>query len=450
MKKIYILSMLSAGIIYAQDAKIKIENASFPIQEFKNRHELVQNGQNEKTSVAVVQDTLWYTLNKHGYRNQSWGGFYTVKAPYPSATLQLNHFGAKFMNSSPILISGLEIAAQRQASSPSASVPVRIYLCNLDANGNAQMPGIDSVQVVLTGTTIQFPGANFNIPKLVNGNFAIVYRNISTVAGDTIRAWMNNAGTTSFTVPARQYGEGIGLMSIKIGTAAPVHTVTTNMFGVNWDNEFLVAPRVSFSITANASHQPTANCLQTVLFSGNPSHHLTNKFFNMFAFTTAWGPFTGTLGSPVPAGQFLYNWSVGGASPTATTQNATTNYTNNGVMPVSFTCKYLKQNDSGIMVSDTYTGSITVSGCTTTAISDINSLEQSITLFPNPAGSHLNIKSEIENVKYSVLNMLGETVLSGKVQMGLNDINISQLKPGVYFVRFNASNKERVIKVVKE
>jgi hypothetical protein len=451
MKKIYVLGLLAiAGAMNAQNNLVKVEKADMDVSAFKNRYTMVMKQENEKTSAVMVQDTLWYTLNKHGYRNQSYGGFYTVKSPYPNATLQLNHFGAKFINNAPVTITGLEMAAQRQASSPSASVPVRIYLCNVNSmTGGAQFPAIDSVQTVLTGTAIQFVGGNFSQPKTVTGDFAVVYRNISTVTGDTIRAWMNNAGTSSFTVPARQYGEGIGLMSLQFGPQPPTHTITTNLFGTNWDNEFLVAPRVTVNLTVSAAHAPTASCTQTVLFSSNPSSHFTNKFFNMFAFETAWGPFTGTLGSPVPNGQFMYNWSVGGTTPTSTLQNTTTSYNSNGTFPVNLTCKYIKMNDSGIMAVDSYSGAVSVTNCPT-GIMNFSSLADVVVVYPNPVTHQLNIKSDIENVNYSIVNMLGEKVKDGVFEKGINQVNLTHFSSGVYFIRLQSSNKESVIKFIKE
>lgn len=451
MKKIYIIGLLAvAGAINAQNNLIKVENADMDASAFKNRYTMVMKQENEKTSAVMVQDTLWYTLNKHIYRNQSFGGFFTVKAPYPNATLQLSHFGAKFLNNAPVTITGLEMAAQRQASSPSASVPVRIYLCNVNSmTGGAQFPAIDSVQAVLTGTSIQFVGGNFAQPKVVSGNFAVVYRNISTVSGDTIRAWMNNAGTSSFSVPARQYGEGIGLISLQFGPQPPTHTITTNIFGTNFDNEFLVAPRVTINLSVTAAHTPTESCTQTVLFSSNPSSHFTNKFFNMFPFEAAWGPFTGTVGSPIPSGQFMYNWSIGGTTPTSTLQNATTSYTANGTFPINLNCKYVKMNDYGTIAIDTYSGTVTVTNCPT-ALNNNISLSEAVNVYPNPASNQLFIKSDLEDANFIIVNMLGEKVKEGHIEKGNNTINIVNLTNGIYFVRLQSSNKESIIKLVKE
>jgi len=454
MKKIATVLMFAAGVLTAQDGFFKVEKAELSPDVLNSRFSGSSQSQaGEKTNAAVVQDTLWYHLNKHAYRNQSYGGFYVLKAPYQSTAAVLTHFGAKFIKSSPepLVISGLEMVANRLGSSPSPSVPVNIILCNLDGSGNFVLPGIDSVSVVLTGTSVSFVGANFTLPKIVTGNFAIVYRNASTNPQDTIRAWMNNAATASSTVATSQkYGEGLGMIRYKLGSmSAPVNTVMTNLFGANTDYEFLVAPRVTFSLSTSANHSTTASCNNTVVFTPSITPgYATSQFFNLIEFTNVWGPFTGTLGAPTPSGQAMYNWNVGGTTPTSTNMNTSTSYVNNANYPVSLNFKYLKMNDSQALIVDTYSSSVSVTDCPT-YVGEL-SLAETVNVFPNPASAQLHLRSDRDMVQYSLVNMLGEILQSGMLVSGNNTLDVSSLKSGIYFIRLQSGDKQSTIKFMKE
>jgi len=58
-------------------------------------------------------------------------------------------------------------------------------------------------------------------------------------------------------------------------------------------------------------------------------------------------------------------------------------------------------------------------------------------LFPNPAIDFISIKMELSHlpVTYKINNQLGNTTLAGELTVENQDINISGLSPGVYFVR---------------
>ena len=80
---------------------------------------------NEKTSAALVQDTLWYFYKKHVYRNASGTGFYTYQSPGGGVT----HMGSRFANTGTITVTGLEGIASRNGEGvtgvPSLHLPSR-------------------------------------------------------------------------------------------------------------------------------------------------------------------------------------------------------------------------------------------------------------------------------------------------------------------------------------
>ena len=62
-----------------------------------------------------------------------------------------------------------------------------------------------------------------------------------------------------------------------------------------------------------------------------------------------------------------------------------------------------------------------------------NKKEDSIHLYPNPAGDVLNIGGLSENTRYSVIDISGKTVLTGFMNTW-NPLNIGGLKPGHYMI----------------
>lgn len=71
--------------------------------------------------------------------------------------------------------------------------------------------------------------------------------------------------------------------------------------------------------------------------------------------------------------------------------------------------------------------------------------ENNIQVYPNPAASVLMVKSN-EQGNALVLNHLGQTVLSTKLNAQLTSIDISLLLPGIYFLQMG----ETMVKFVKE
>ncbi|MCO5252237.1 MAG: T9SS type A sorting domain-containing protein [Candidatus Kapabacteria bacterium] len=55
-------------------------------------------------------------------------------------------------------------------------------------------------------------------------------------------------------------------------------------------------------------------------------------------------------------------------------------------------------------------------------------------IFPNPASDYITIQTS-EGLEISILNLLGETVLSVNLESQSNRINVSSLAPGMYFIR---------------
>jgi hypothetical protein len=122
------------------------------------------------------------------------------------------------------------------------------------------------------------------------------------------------------------------------------------------------------------------------------------------------------------------------------------------------------ENTTDIVVTPTVQTTYTVdgtdvNGCsnTTTITQDVSlctgitSLvnDASITVYPNPnKGMFIVELTSVSNV--TVMNALGQVVISETFEAGKHTVNINNESTGVYFVKVMMNNKQQIIKVIKE
>lgn len=81
---------------------------------------------------------------------------------------------------------------------------------------------------------------------------------------------------------------------------------------------------------------------------------------------------------------------------------------------------------------------VTVSG----GVGIANNENTTFTIFPNPATTSIKVTGEGEAV---ISNILGQTVTSATVN-GSEEINVSNLESGVYFINMNGVSKKFIKK----
>lgn len=393
----------------------------------------------EKSSAVTIGDTLWYFFNKHVYRNPASTGFYTFKSPNTSG---VTHFGSIFKNSNPNLaVAGLECIASTQAGSPTGSLTVRMYLTNVVA-GVPAFPALDSVSAVVTSTAGNFYGANFAVPQFVAGDYAVLYKCVPTVAGDTLRVWMNNANTaTSTAASATRYGEGFGTLRLG-GTFG----LTTGLFGAGTDFEFMVAPRVGFTASA-AQTAPTGSCTNVAYtFTNNSSFYLGHRQYNLNEFYRHWRPFLTAGLSP----DSVYTWNFGDGTgdmyTTSSMPNISHTYASPGTFTGTLTANYQKMADFGVKLQDATTFAKTVAVCT--GIQNLSGVE-AVNVYPNPSTGMVNIANLPSESTIEVVNMLGQLVYSSKANQSNYTADLSTLPNGSYFVKISSVNeKTKIVKLI--
>lgn len=72
-------------------------------------------------------------------------------------------------------------------------------------------------------------------------------------------------------------------------------------------------------------------------------------------------------------------------------------------------------------------------------------------VFPNPGQNHIKLDSDNPIVEIAILDMFGRKVLNRKDEVGISNLNISNLSSGVYFIKARDNElKESVLKIIKE
>ncbi len=446
------LSIATSGAVNAQSqfvaqpAEFNPNNTSF---------NEANSAYSQKTAAALVSDTLWYFYKKHIYRNPSTStGFYAYTSPQ-TGTFAVTHMGSRFNNSGTVVVSGLEGIAARKASSANATVTAKLYLCNVVANVPV-FPPLDSVTAAMTGTAGVFIGGNFLQPKIVTGDFAVLIR-ANYVLGDTIRPYLNNANTASSTttLTACKYGEGFGFVRYS-GTFTTTTGFFTNLptVGATSDVEFMVAPRVSYSLVTNHSvTQPTV-CTNTPLsYSNTTSAWATNRQFNYNQFYPYWTPYSNTVTVP-PTPNQIYTWNFGDGSAVSNVVSPSKTYTAAGAFNGTLTTNVVKlsaANSLSVLATvqtDVKNWAITSSICSLGLKN--TALNAGISVYPNPA---INGKITIANLEgantITVYNLLGSVISTQSTTNSNFTIDLSNQAAGNYFVRITDSNSStKTVKVI--
>jgi hypothetical protein len=417
----------------------------------------------EKTANISITDTLYYTMNKHFYRNTAANAtnYFIYPSPFTTSTISLTHFGAMFQNTGNLTINGLEAMMSRKASSTNTSIPVHVILYNVVA-GNIVLPAIDSISGVINGINNFFIGDDFTVPKVVTGDYAVLYRNASTNPGDTIMAWSNNAcdpaSTNPAHTPAMKFGEGFGMIRL-----AGNFDITTDIFGLGTDREFVVAPRVQFNAITSATTPTSTPCKDsTYIYTGTTSYWMMHRQYNMNALWRDKKPFANTaaVSAGFPADSIrVWNFGDGtGAQYPATGTNTISHvFASTGVKNGTFTINYQSMADyTNKKYTDKAFSTVTVQSCATTpgtvtAIGQVSGFE-SLGVYPNPTISGKTAISGLNgNNTIMVYDMLGQLVISQVSDKEVVAIDLSNKANGNYIIKIVNSNHEvKVVKIINQ
>lgn len=97
--------------------------------------------------------------------------------------------------------------------------------------------------------------------------------------------------------------------------------------------------------------------------------------------------------------------------------------------------------------TDARLDSVDVLSCSTVSIEEDVKVE--VTVYPNPVSELLNVRLEndMNNVNFTLYNVLGDVVMSSKLNSGVNTLSVSSLPNGVYF--YSILKKGNVVETKK-
>ena len=103
---------------------------------------------------------------------------------------------------------------------------------------------------------------------------------------------------------------------------------------------------------------------------------------------------------------------------------------------------YAEKNFSEVQANVNYTENCELN------IDGLNSIEVSI--YPNPVTDELYLTSGVTLSSISVMNLLGQQVLSATSNSNIKSLDVSNLDSGTYFVRVTAATSSQVFQIIKQ
>lgn len=493
MRKLLLLSTALLTMYFGATAQVG-KPAQVPVKSTK------QDGALKTASTAtLITDTLHYYFNKFYFKT---GLTNKQSYPYykcPSATgTAVTHLGSKFEvpAGDSVTVTGLEAFAQKgpnlTGESGSPTIKVGLYLCTLNGQGLPVLPPIDSVIYTLTSAhvnSMSIIGGDFNTPRVVKSDFAVLFRNKSTTSGDSVRL-MRTAGLTPTAAAASASNQcsdgGFGFVRF-LGqfytTRNFMFTPTySNMpgFGMGTDYEFVVAPRVTYSLQSSQlipnqvylmsdtlTPADTA-CTRTVFtFTNTSSKFFQHRMYNLNHFYLKWaltGPF---LAAPQAPGGFSQDsaitWRFEAYDLKGENERVFLPYVNNGTVSFAtdrpsnpldppyycyrtnqFRTRLRPMSIYGRMPMYIYNEDfkICLKFCNGDAegINEIVGFEN-VKLYPNPAVNGKAVVSGLSGKNViTVYDMIGRVVSTQQTSAGSIEINLESQPAGTYFVKMNNLN----------
>jgi len=111
-----------------------------------------------------------------------------------------------------------------------------------------------------------------------------------------------------------------------------------------------------------------------------------------------------------------------------------------------------RPSDNKLLIGTHGNGIFEATITSTLGLEDINDLSNQITLYPNPAQSEINFKSNtlnlFDNSNYNIVDITGKVVIKGVISN--KKVDVSKLNTGVYFVNINANGLKQTLKFIKK
>jgi hypothetical protein len=441
---------------------------------------------------TLIDDTLFYFFNKHYFKTGIKATNSTTYFGAAATNTEVTHVGSRFENTDPDLtVTGLMTVAAKRKTFPSSSFKIHLYLCNVNSAGLPVMDPIDSVEATLNDTSLKLVGGRFPAGRShkMAGNFAVLVRNFSLIAGDTAKFLRTVAKTSTNTAAtsAEKYSDGNGL----IRYAAKFYKATdyqTEGFGIGTDYEMCIAPIVTYTLHSGHLIPPailnnTVCIFDAFTFTNVSSPELTSRFFNLNELCRKWNqnpPFKPSAmppnGWPQDSAVF-WNFSpneqgFGWNRPPGPRVNLPYNSPNNtvnfftahGVQDVngadSAVCwpsnkfatrwRSMRAYGRGADYKTSEEFPICIDNCNRMSTGVDGNAEQTTAIWPNPARTHLSFRGLAAGSVVSVTDLCCRLLIVQVAEAAQHRMDLGEISDGIYLVNFQGRDgKTQCRKIVK-
>lgn len=102
----------------------------------------------------------------------------------------------------------------------------------------------------------------------------------------------------------------------------------------------------------------------------------------------------------------------------------------------------------GVFVNSVSVGNLAVTTCITTAINSAE-VKSDLKMYPNPASEFLMLDNfSGKQQTFQLFDLSGRLALSGVVKVKTTKVDLSNLSPGIYFMKYEVNNEQSVKKII--
>jgi hypothetical protein len=329
----------------------------------------------------------------------------------------INVVGQYFDCPQQITVTGVSFYAITPPSLPTVACTVELYLAGADSmpTGSALASVVVNVDSSITNGYETF--ANFG-GVIVNQPYCIMLSNSTT---NVINAISTNYKTH----------DGLGNdYAFARFLSTWYHGRDLTLGSYTFDADFLIHPIVDYSLT-NPTFTKNPLCLlnpnTNVAFTLTCPAIYTNQMYNYWAF----------IGTP----EMNFGWKYGDGSPIINAMSNNHTY----VTPAHYDIRMLYQYQGW----ETATVLDSVAGTIDICVGINENSQNEIKIYPNPVLNNITISNAM-GYNVELVNILGEVLLTKKVDNDNYFIDLSDYSSGTYLIRFKSANSNYSKKIVIE
>jgi hypothetical protein len=505
MKKLLLFSSAVLAFCFAANSQNAAKQGPKGTKSIQVSYTSASPGSKIASTPTVVTDQLHYYLNKYYFKTATTdlNQFPQYKSAASTVT-SVTHCGSRFdvPAGDSIIVTGLEAYAKfpLPGHSASSNIPIHILLCNLNSNGMPVLPPIDSVMTSVNASSsgthaAALIGGNFTstTPRVLKNSFAVLFRNMSTISGDTALL-LRTAGATatnSAALPSdrcsdTENGKDYGYVRFNGAFYSTRDFTLAGGFGIGTQYEFVVAPRVTYSIqaseilpqgvvaTLDSVDVPDTMCTRTLLtFTNTSSGFYEHRMYNLNQFYRKWNLYSAfpssVAGAFSPDSSLTWYFEFYDAANPPKESRVFLPYVNNHTIsaitdlsyyPNCFTANEFRArlkpmaalgSAPQLIFNQGFTVCFKYCNGDTVGISSIKGYDN-LKIYPNPAVNGKTLVSGLRGKNTIVVyDVLGQQVYTEVTESPNVMVDLSKQPKGTYVMRIvNSDNQYKSVKIINQ